>query len=99
MGRPKLKNGKTRKINFMINPELGDFLKALAEKSNVSESDLHRHLFASALTIIIKTYIIKNDIPELNKDYLNLMLNTQVIPLLNPVLLVGEFHDVNKKHK
>ena len=98
MGRPKLKNGKTRKINFMINPELGDFLKLIAEGSNVTESDLHRHLFATALTDIIKK-AAKGDIPEQHKENLNLMLNSQIIPLLNPVLLVGEFPVVNKKHK
>lgn len=98
MGRPKLKNGKTRKINFMINPELGDFLKMIAETTNVTESDLHRHLFASALNDIIKKSL-KNDIPEQHKKTLNLILNTQVIPLLNPVLLVGEYGIVNKNNK
>ncbi len=97
MGRPKLQNRKTRKINFMINPELGDFLKFIAESTNVTESDLHRHLFATALTDIIKK-ATKGDIPEQNKENLNLMLNSQIIPLLNPVLLVG-VPVVNKKHK
>lgn len=96
MGRPKLTNGKSRKVNFMISPDLGDFLKFIAKTTNVTESDLHRHLFASSLNDIVRK-ALKNDMSEQHKEVLKTMLNNQILPLLNPVLLVGDFNIVNKK--
>jgi hypothetical protein len=91
MGRPKLKNPMTHKINFMVKPELGDFLKTVAESANVSESELHRHLFGAALLNIIEVWLKNDTTPEEHKKALKLVCNTQILPLLNPVLMSGKF--------
>lgn len=76
----------THKVSFMVKPELADIIKYIAESTYTLESEVWRHLCASALHQQF-TIALKNAKTEKEKEGLKLIINTQILPLLSTQIM------------